>query len=352
MLAIHDAGDFQDLCQRLSNDDQEVDIVSLTKFEQGFGYLISDQDARSLAQCLAQNSHVMEMYINITNLSVRGGIALMPFVLSSPNLEILGLQGSTDDEEEDDPDTQMIVVDVLIRAAIQNLNHLALEIQNCPIARSSLMVSMHSDSHLSEISIGAGHCPLIVDDADPIFEELAYSTDLKVMNIVQNGEDSDLSEFLFKCSVYLPRVERIFLNGNRSIPLKLARSRSLLDFSYMNESVPCNVDSIISIIEFIEKADNLRHIYLHLLALDEFQKRNLCGAFRRNRSLTSVWLRTPISDELSICCERNRIFLKHWQDLKIRIPPSVFAFAAEVSTQSNAGRTFLFQRLPLLLTKA
>jgi hypothetical protein len=344
MLAIHNAGDFQDLCQRLSNDDQEVDIVSLTKFEHGIGYLISDQDSRSLAQCLAQNSHVVEMYINITNLSVRGGSALMQFVLSSPNLEILGLQSSSD-AEEGDLDTQMIVVDVLIRAAIQNLNHLALEIQNCHIARSSLMVSMQSDSHLSEISIGAGHCRLIVDNADPIFEELAYSTDLKVLNIVQYEDDTDLSEFLFKCSVYLPRVERIFLNGNRSIPLKLARNRSLLDFSYMNGPVPCNADSIISIIEFIENADSLRHIYLHLISLNEFQKRNLCGAFRRNRSLTSVWQRTTISDELNICCERNRIFLKHWQDLKIRIPFCVFAFAAEVSTQSNAGRTSLFQRL-------
>eukprot|EP00980_Cylindrotheca_fusiformis_P010298 scaffold2294_cov106-Cylindrotheca_fusiformis.AAC.14 len=349
MMPIHDAGDFQDLCQLLSSNDSEVDIVSLTKFGEGNGYFIRDRDSVSLAQCLAENTVVTEIYINITKLSVRGGIALMPFLISSSKLQILGLQGNCDPEEED-LDTQMIVADVLIRAAIRNMGHLTVDLDNCPIARSTLMTTIQSASQLSDISISGGR--LIVDNEDPIFHELAYSTDLREINIVQDVFNIDLSQFLMNCFIHLPRVETIFFNGNLGLPLELAQKRSLEKLSYFNRYDPCEAAALESIAAFIEHADRLSHIYLHLLDLDGIQQQNICRAFRRNRSLIYVWQSPPISDALAGYCQRNKDFLEHWQDLAIRIPPTVFAFAAAVATHSSAGRTTLFERLPLLITKA
>lgn len=350
MLPIHDIGDFHDLCQRLSNGDPDVDIVSLTEFGQGNGYLITDQDSRSLAQCLEQSSRVTEIYINITKLSVRGGIALMPFIMSSSNLQVLGLQGSSDAEEED-LNTQTIVVEVLTRAALQNLSHLTLDLQTCPIARSTLMACVLLDSHLSAISIDEGR--LIEDNKDPIFEELSYSTDLKKVIIVQDGDSDDVSEFLFNCLVYLPRNEQVYFTGHRSIPVELTKNRSLQNFSYLNRHVSCTTEAVKSIMQFIENADSLDKIFLHLLTLSQLQKDEVSQAFRRNHSLTSVWQNPFIGNEIYLYCDRNNTFLQHWQDMKIRIQPSIFAFAAEVATKSSAGRSSLYKRLPeLLVTKA
>lgn len=377
MLAPHiliDAEDFRSLCQRVASNDETTDIVSLTTTStsdnqeaRSVGYMMMDQDARDLAQALAENTVVTELYINITKLSVRGAIALMPYIISSETLGILGLQGRLkpdwnndteiefdDDDDEDDVELenrQLVAIEVLIRAAVQNKSGLTLELQSCPVARSSLRVCFQPESHLCEISVGAGNCRMIEDDQDILADELEYSTKLQEMTIVHTIGDHGLSEFLLDCCVHLPCLEKIYLGGDCSIPLALSRVHTLRDFSYMNESANQNPDAMSSLISFIRHADSLNRAFLQMVDLSVEQIEGLRLAFEENRSLTHVWQQPRFCKQVSQYCRRNSAFLTRWQDLRTEIKDTLFPFAAEVATKSDAGRSALFLRLPQILSK-
>mmetsp|Transcript_28934 Transcript_28934/g.69841 ORF Transcript_28934/g.69841 Transcript_28934/m.69841 type:complete len:284 (+) Transcript_28934:78-929(+) len=244
MLAPHillDAEDFRSLCQRVASNDKTTDIVSMTTTSRSdnhgarqIGFVMMDQDVRDLAQALAQNTVVTELYMNITKISVRGAIALMSYIISSKTLGILGLQGKLkpdwnndiedeeDDGEEEDfelENRQVVAIEVLIRAAVQNKSGLTLELQSCPVARSSLRVCFQPDSHLCEISVGAGNCQMIEDDKDLLADELSYSAKLQEVTIVHTTGDKGLSNFLFECCVHLPCLERIYIPlGTKDYP--------------------------------------------------------------------------------------------------------------------------------------
>ncbi|KAL3940717.1 MAG: hypothetical protein SGBAC_004788 [Bacillariaceae sp.] len=325
-----------------------------------------DQDARDLVQALAQNSVVTELYINITKLSIRGAIALMPYIISSKTLGILGLQGKltpnwnddmqdeADDDEEDDfelENRQVVALEVLIRAAVQNSSGLTLELQSCPVARSSLRVCFQPDSHLWEVSIGAGNCQMIEDDGDVLADGLSYSTKLQEVTIVHTIGDKGLSNFLFQCCAHLPCLQKIYIGGDCSIPFALSQVHTLQDFSYMNESANDNPDALSSLAIFIQNAESLDRSFLQLVDLDEDQIETLRLAFEKNRSLTHVWQSPGFCKELTGYSRRNAAFLTKWQDLRRDIDANIFAFAAEVATQSNAGRSSLYLRLPQILTR-
>lgn len=283
----------------------------------------------------------------------------MQFILSSKNLVILGLQaGSTgladDEDDDDDVNTQVMVVDILARAALQNKANLTLEATNCPIARSTLLACLKSESLLTEIALGSGHCRLILDDEDPILQEQSFSQVLDVVSIIKNGDDGGLSEFLLECSLYLPKLTKMFLDGVKNVPKSLSNSRSLVEFSYMKaiEDRPVDPVPYDSLIEYIGQANCLQQVYLNLPCITQSQTEKICQAFQGNHSLTSVWQNPVISHELQAHCERNRRFLSQWRDMKEKIEPRLFAFAAEIGLKSNLGRTSFYERLPLLLASS
>ncbi|CAJ1942066.1 unnamed protein product [Cylindrotheca closterium] len=374
MLAPHiiiDEEDFRSLCQRVASNDETSDIVSLTTSSRSdnegarqIGFVMMDQDVRDLAQALAQNTAVTELYINITRISVRGAIALMPYIISSKTLGILGLQGKLkpdwnfdieDDDDEDDDfeleNRQVVAIEVLIRAAVQNRFGLTLELQSCPVARSSLRVCFQPNSYLCELSVGAGNCQMIEDDEDLLADGLVYSTKLQEVTIVQNDGDKGLSNFLFQCCVHLPCLEKIYIGGNCSVPAALSQVHTLQDVSYMNESADENPDAISSLTCFIENADSLNRLFLQLVDLAEDQIEGLRLASEHNRSLTHIWQSPRFCKKLSDYSRRNAAFLTKWQDLRTEIEDTLFPFAAEVATKSNIGRSSLYLRLPQILSR-
>lgn len=376
MLAPHillDAEDFRFLCQRVASNDKTTDIVSLTTTttvdnHQGpVGFVMTDQDSKNLAQALVENTSVTELYINITKLSVRGAIALTPYIRSSSTLGILGLQGKLqpnwfdlededdDDDDFDDPELenrQMIAIEVLIRAAVQNKSGLTLELQSCPVARSSLRVCFSPESHLCEISVGAGNCRMVEDDHDVLADELSYSANLQEVTVVHTSRDKGLSNFLFQTCAHLPCLDKIYIGGDCSVPLTLSQVHTLRDFSYMNEAANENPDAISSLVSFICSADSVSRVFLQMVDLHEDQIEGLREAFEINRSLTHVWQSPTFCQQINHYCRRNSSFLKKWQDLKTEIHDTLVPFAAEVATKSDAGRTSLFLRLPQILISA
>ena len=94
--------------------------------------------ASRLATSLEGNTSVQELYINILNLTVRGAIALMPFLQNSKsNLRILYLQGDCYLDDRDFP-SQPTVIDVFVRAAI-SCKKACLKFHSCPIAVSTML---------------------------------------------------------------------------------------------------------------------------------------------------------------------------------------------------------------------
>jgi hypothetical protein len=354
MEFIHDATDFQTLCGRLSNNDPSIDIVSLTSYgSDEAGFIMTDTDTKELARCLEQNTHVTEIYINIRKLSVFGGIALMQYVISNSKLLILGLQGSLRYIGEELMDNQIVVTDVLVRAAIQNPSHLTLEIGKCRIARSTLLACMlqssESNSLLSEISLD--NCEMVVDNEDPILEEYSYNSHLEDVGIT-SFHDNSLSDFLIKCLLQLPNLKRLYLTGDKSLPkCSFSKFQSLRYLSYIvNPGYPApKQEPYNSIIKYVQDTDTLEQISLSLDGISTEQITNLRRAFNTNHSIKSIWQSTSTSMELQSYCERNRRFLKEFKDMTKRIHPSLFPFVAEIGVKSSAGRTACFMILPLIV---
>mmetsp|Transcript_28934 Transcript_28934/g.69842 ORF Transcript_28934/g.69842 Transcript_28934/m.69842 type:complete len:174 (+) Transcript_28934:764-1285(+) len=167
-------------------------------------------------------------------------------------------------------------------------------------------------------------------------------------NIHTTG-DKGLSNFLFECCVHLPCLERIYIRGDCTVPFALSQVHSLRDFCYMNESANKNPDAMSSLASYIKNADSLNRVFLQLVDLAEDQIEALRLAFEQNRSLTHV--RQSPRFLLTDYYNRNAAFLTKWQDLRTEIRDSLFPFAAEVATKSNAGRSSLYLRLPQILSR-
>ena len=188
--------EFEILCERLVGDSSTEDNVDVVSLEGGnvvndqIGYVLLDEgtvffgdaQAKKLGQCLKDNATITEFYVPISRLTVRGAACLMGFIINCQSLQILSLQGSFDTFEYPN---QTMVVDVFVRAAVQNINGICLELNHCPVARSSLFVafggydnntwivdpntkdncisSSHNESHLSELCL-VNDTMLIIDD--------------------------------------------------------------------------------------------------------------------------------------------------------------------------------------------
>ena len=270
-----------------------------------------------------------------------------------PNWFDLDDDDDDDEHDFDDPELenrQMIAIEVLIRAAVENKSGLTLELQSCPVARSSLRVCFSPESHLCEISVGAGNCRMIEDDHDILADELSYSANLQEVTIVHTSGDKGLSNFLFQTCAQLPCLNKIYIGGDCSVPLVLSRVHTLRDFSYMNEAASENPDAISSLVSFISNANSLSRAFLQMVDLHEDQIEGLRKAFEINHSLTHVWQSPTFCQQINHYCRRNAAFLKKWQDLKTEIQDTLFPFAAAVATKSDTGLTSLYLRLPQILT--
>jgi hypothetical protein len=119
----------------------------------------------------------------------------------------------------------------------------------------------------------------------------------------------------------------------------------------MNESANENPDAMSSLAIFIQNADSLNRSFLQLVGLDEDQIEALRLAFEHNRSLTHIWQSPKFCKRLTDYSRRNVAFLTKWEDLRTEIDNTLFPFAAEVATKSNTGRSSLYLRLPLILSR-
>jgi hypothetical protein len=371
-MIVYDSSDFNIVCQGLKSNDPTFAIVNLSlSTNSGLGHQINDAQAKQLVDSLANNTCVTELYLNIAKLSVRGGAFLMQCLLSSQSLEIVSLQGCLKSPVSDPDSHQVLVVDVLIRAALLNPANLCLEFESCPIARSSLLAALEAPSLLSEIFL-ASPCRLVVDNEDPILEERSFSETIhslhvashNLLHVVLNNNDDErhdrLTEWLLECCVHLPKLTTLGLVNCQvpSFERFLLKSRSLKEIQFTQTTnqehhQTNNTERYDdSIINYLQHTDSLERAYLNLPHTTPAQQRDLCRAVEQNRSLVRVWQSPVISPKLEGYCERNQQFLEHWKDLTESVSPSLWPLAASIGIQSERGRTALFQRLPSLLSSS
>ena len=358
--------DFQSLCQRLDSHDSTLSIVNLS-CNNHVGYRIVDEDARALAESLSNHDDkVTELYLNITKVSVRGAAFLMGWLIRSPSLEILSLQGYLENDDH------VLVVDVLVRALLQNTKSPTLELASLPIARSTLLETFLVNSFISELFL-ASPCRLIVDTGDAVLlSECSFSETLLSIHIVsyvqeeesqeEDGNDGEngMTEWLLECSKYLPKLTILglincevthlferFLSKN----IKNLKEIQFLHTHPFHETKPAN--NYESIILCLQEADALERAYFNLSNIPKQQAKAICQAMYHNRSLVRVFETPIIHSKLLKYCERNQRFIEHWEDLQVAINiSSLWPLAIAIAVQSARGRTALYKRLPLLFASS
>jgi hypothetical protein len=371
--------DFEGLCERLEQNDPEVSILSFF----GSRMVVGDAKAKRLANSLANNTTVTEIYLPVLHLTVKGAAYLMPFLISSPSLQIASLFGSLDTFEYPN---QTMVVDVLIRAVICNYGHPCLEIGSCPVARSSLMAAVGASSLLSELCLVISST-LVVDNEDPVLDAMTFSCTLEAVSLMggdaldpEDDDDDDedaeekrkMADWLFRCVVHLPKLERLVLVNccgggccqEESFSLLLAKARRLRHVNfrierYEGEEEEENASVIRQLCQpffnFLRATDLLDKVSIHieLSANDQSMERDLVQALAHNHSITSISFGVHPRDTATALLEigsRNRLFLEHWENLSSEVPDSVFALAAATAVKTQRGRTALVQRLAPLLS--
>mmetsp|Transcript_32841 Transcript_32841/g.37363 ORF Transcript_32841/g.37363 Transcript_32841/m.37363 type:complete len:364 (-) Transcript_32841:28-1119(-) len=355
-MIIYNGEDFQSLCERLVTNDESISIINLACIQDS-GHTINDAEAKQLAESLAANTYVTELYLNVIELSVRGAAFLMAFIRSSKSLEILSLQSCShlDMEEYTNPP---LVIDVLTRAALSNTtnNNLCVEFDSCQIARSTLLATVEASSSLSELYF-ATPCEMIVDGEDPTLEDISFSRTMECLHVTQDPFDTlnnrSLALFLLEISVHLPKLVTLgVIDLNDDIPLDelLTKSRTLEELQY-TRTRQNNKDALTHrpLIDFLFRTDSLKRVYLNLPGISVQQKTQISLAFEANRSIVQVWQNPVICPNLEKYSLRNSNFRSNWGDLSVTILLELFPIAAAVGVRSAQGRSALFQRLPSLL---
>ena len=383
--------EFRIICQRLEQNDETLTVLSflhpliLGDYGSRIIRYMDDSMARRLAVALEGNTCVTELYLDIRNLSVRGAIALMPYLQQSAGrLDILSLRGDYRLDTFDHP-SQPAVIDVLVRGVLA-CKKACLELHSCPIAVSTLLTLFCcSDSQqespspccqLGEVSMAAP-CMLIYDQSDSesirtLLHGKSLSPTIRTITI-HPSPDADgvlrtetpipkhrIDVWMLQLASRLPSLETLYIRDaiHDTLPWKCLlqncckHSLREVVFHCRLGFINFNIDRTLPLVKFWEyvgKADYLErlsvqlHPLLMVQTLDEAR-----AAILSNYSIGILQWRHNSQDEISSAerhIRRNRDILSHWCDLEVDIPHLLWPQVIERVAKTRRGRLALYERI-------